>query len=92
MISRTPKGFAINGHPIVSGSTFDLLGVALLITLAKLFSQCTILMLDEAGAGADSTRSAAMLGTLAGAGFDQVFFITHKDADEGACDNLLEIA
>ncbi len=90
-ITRTSKGFAINNHPIVSGSTFDLLGVALLMTLAKLFSRCTILMLDEAGAGADAKRSAALLGTLASAGFDQILFITHKDADESACDNLLEL-
>jgi len=91
-ITRTTKGFAINNHPIVSGSTFDCLGLSLLMTLAKLFSRCTILMLDEVGAGADEKRAAMMLGTLAGAGFNQVFFITHRNTDEAACENLLEVA
>jgi ABC-type transport system involved in cytochrome bd biosynthesis fused ATPase/permease subunit len=91
-ITRTPKGFSINGHPIVSGSTFDCLGLALLMTLTKLFSRCSILMLDEVGAGADEKRAAMMLGTLAGAGFSQVFFITHRNTDESASDNLLEVA
>jgi len=91
-ITRSPKGFLVNNHPIVSGSTFDCLGLSLLMTLTKLFSCCSILMLDEVGAGADEKRAAMMLGTLAGSGFSQVFFITHRQSDESACENLLEVA
>jgi DNA repair exonuclease SbcCD ATPase subunit len=91
IIKRSPKGFLINLHPVVSGSTFDLLGLALRITLAKLFSQCGILVLDEAGAGMDLDRSALMLGVLAAAGFEQVLHITHRDTDEAAGEHLLVI-
>ncbi len=91
VISRSAKGFLVNRHPVVSGSTFDLLGLALRITLAKLFSNCGILVLDEAGAGMDLDRSALMLGVLAAAGFEQVLHITHRDTDEAAGEHLLVI-
>jgi DNA repair exonuclease SbcCD ATPase subunit len=91
VVTRSSKGFMINGRPLVSGSTFDILGLALRITLVKLFSQCKLLILDEANAGADEDRTALMLGTLATAGFDQVLFVSHKPQDENACDHLIMV-
>jgi len=91
IVARTPKGFTINGGKVVSGSTMDILGLALRITVVKMFSSCGIMICDEANAGADVNRSAAMTATVSGAGFDQVFLITHKDVDESGCDHLIEL-
>lgn len=91
VVGRSPKGFVINGGRVVSGSTQDLLGLALRVAMVKMFSQCGILLLDEANAGADAQRSSAITGTLSGSGFDQVVLITHKDVDEAGCDSLIEL-
>lgn len=88
-VVRTPKGFVTNDEEYISGSTSDVLGLSLRVTMAKMFSTCGILVIDEGNAGASADRSAAMTATLAGAGFDQEVLVTHKDVDEAGCDQLI---
>jgi exonuclease SbcC len=91
-LSRGEGGFLIDGQASrPSGSTADVLGLAIRITIAKLFSDCRILVLDEPSAGCDEERTALMTGGLLASGFDQVILVTHKDVDESAGGHLIEL-
>lgn len=92
VVSRDQKGFMVDGkHSSPSGSTLDILGLALRITVSKMFASCGFLWVDEASAGCDDTRTVAMTSTLANAGFEQVVLISHKDIDEAGADLLITI-
>lgn len=91
VVERKPGGFYVDGCKRPSGSTKDILGLALRVALLRTFSACNILFLDEAGAGCDDTRSALITAVLSAAGFDQILMITHKDLDEVGADNLVTI-
>ena len=93
-VSRDAKGFKVDGRGIrgLSGSTLDALGLAIRMSLSKLFLPgVPLLVLDEAFAGAEPTRELAGISTIASAGFSQVLFITHSDAPESIADNLIEL-
>ncbi len=92
VVTKSKQGFLVDGsNSRPSGSTLDVLGLALRITIAKVFSTCGVLILDEPSAGCDEERTALMTAGLVSAGFDQVILVTHKQADEGAAGNLIQL-
>jgi len=84
-LSMSKKGILVDGHlSAPSGSTLDVLGLALRLAMSKLFANNGLCILDEPSAGCDDARTAAMTGGLLAAGFDQVLMVTHKDVDDQA--------
>lgn len=92
VVLRSGKGFAVDGKTSrPSGSTLDILGLALRIVISKIFADCGLLVIDEPSAGCDATRTGNMVEVMAGAGFEQVIWVTHDDATESWATNLIEL-
>jgi DNA repair exonuclease SbcCD ATPase subunit len=93
IVTRGPGGFLIDGHGgRLSGSTADVLGLALRIVVAKVFAPTGLLILDEPSSGCDQRRTASMTGVLAASGFEQVIIISHNDLTESLSElNLIEL-
>ena len=94
VVTRDADGFKVNGRSIegLSGSTNDALGLAIRMALSKLFlPSVPFLFIDEGFAGADANRELAGVGTLAGAGFNQVLLITHSSLPETVADTLITL-
>lgn len=94
VVTKGKDGFSVNGATFtsLSGSTLDLLGLAIRIALVKTFiPRCSFLILDEPFAACDEERSARMLGFIAAAGFQQTIVITHEEASEAVADNLVYV-
>lgn len=92
VVERTDTGFTVNGRSIkgLSGSTEDALGLAIRISLSKLFIPwVSVLLLDESFSACDDGRELAGISTLAGAGFGQIILVTHSDAPESIANNLI---
>lgn len=85
VVAKEKDGFTVNGRSVdsLSGSTLDLLGLAIRAALVKTFVPgCPFIILDEPSASCDASREASMLGYVAAAGFKQVLLVTHSDAVE----------
>lgn len=93
IVTREGDKFLINGRSSsVSGSTLDILGLAIRCALVKTFiPNCPFLVLDEPSAACDADRTAALIGFVAGAGFKQILLVTHEDASEALSSNLIQI-
>lgn len=94
IVAKGKDGFTVNGQTVgsLSGSTLDLLGLAIRVALTKTFlPQCPLLILDEPFAACDDGRSAAMLGFIQGSGFAQIILVTHEDASETVADHLITL-
>jgi DNA repair exonuclease SbcCD ATPase subunit len=94
IVQKGEAGFLINGKAATSysGSTLDLLGLALRCALIKTFvPNCSFLVLDEPSSACDQARTNAMLGYIAASGFKQVLLVTHNEASESFADNLIEL-
>ena len=94
VIAKGKDGFTCNGETVsaLSGSTLDLLGLAIRVALVKTFLPHTsFLVLDEPSAACDADRTASMLGFIATCGFKQTLLVSHEDASEAAADNLITI-
>lgn len=94
VVSKGKDGFCVNGEAFtsLSGSTLDLLGLAIRIALVKTFIPAsTFLVLDEPFAACDDERSARMLGFIASSGFAQTIVITHEDNSEAVADTLINL-
>lgn len=94
IVAKGKDGFTVNGQTVgsLSGSTLDLLGLAIRVALTKTFlPQCPLLILDEPFAACDDDRSAAMLGFIQGSGFAQIILVTHEDASETVADHLITL-
>lgn len=90
-LDMSKKGILVDGHlSAPSGSTLDILGLALRLAMSKLFANNGLCILDEPSAGCDDERTAAMTAGLLSSGFDQVILVTHKDVDESA-GHLIEL-
>lgn len=90
-VTRSKGGFLVDGHKRPSGSTKDILGLALRMVVTKMFTSCDILFLDEVASGCDGERAARVFQTAASAGFNQVLMITHNDRDETGDVNLIQL-
>jgi DNA repair exonuclease SbcCD ATPase subunit len=94
IVTKGKDGFRVNGQAVesLSGSTLDLLGLALRSALLRTFvPHCDLLILDEPAAAMDQSRTEAMMGFIKTAGFGQTILITHESVSEAVCDNILEI-
>ena len=93
-ITKSKDGFACNGAPIssLSGSTLDLLALAIRCSLTRTFlPQANFLMLDEPGAAMDQDRVLTMLGFIAATGFQQVLLVSHEDVVDTVADTLIQL-
>lgn len=94
VVEKSGKEFTVNGRSVagLSGSTKDVLGLAIRIALTATFlPHVRFLVLDEPWAACDSTRSERGLGFLKSTGFEQVLLITHDEASEAVADSLIYI-
>lgn len=94
VVGKGDNGFTVDGCDIgsLSGSTLDILGIALRVALVKTFTpQSNLLFLDEPFAACDTDRQTQVLGFLVSAGFKQVVVITHEDTSELVGSSLIEL-
>lgn len=94
VVSKGTDGFMVNGRSVasLSGSTLDILGLAVRVSLTKTFLPgCQFLILDEPGAAMDDSREGLLLGFLASVGFSQVLLVTHSDISDSVADKLIEL-
>jgi DNA repair exonuclease SbcCD ATPase subunit len=94
VVTKDLAGFKVNGRPIegLSGSTLDILGLAIRLALVRTFLPATpLLILDEPSAACDADRTQAMMGFLVGSGFDQMLLVTHEDMSERVAENLIAL-
>lgn len=92
--TRSTEGFLVDGKPIeiLSGSTKDILGLALRLGLTKIFFPLAdFQILDEPSAAADAERTNLITETLLASGLQQIIMVTHKSSDEVYCSNLIAI-
>lgn len=88
------KGFLVDGKPVAvySGSTQDILALALRKTLVKVFlPNVDFLILDEPAAGCDENREAALIATVSNAGFSQTLLVTHSDIADSFAQTLVTL-
>ena len=93
-VTRSDNGFLVDGQAIagLSGSTLDILGLAIRVALVRTFLPNTsYLLLDEPCAAMDSVRTETLLGFLATAGFDQVIMCSHDDLSESVAEHVLRV-
>lgn len=94
VVTRDKGGFKVNGQDVdsLSGSTLDLLGLAIRVALIKTFiPNCPFLILDEPFAAADTDRTQDALAFIQAVEIPQVILITHEDVSESVADNLIEL-
>ena len=94
VVTKSKDGFSVNGHAVqtLSGSTLDLLGLALRVALTRTFiPHSPFLILDEPFSACDVDRSVAMLGFIKSSGFTQTILVTHDEISETVADNLVEL-
>lgn len=92
IVVRTANGFAVDGKTSrPSGSTLDILGLALRIVVSKVFANCGLMVIDEPSSGCDKGRTANMAAVMMGSGFDQVIWVSHSDIAEAGAVNLIEL-
>ena len=94
LVTKTTDGFVVDGHSAstLSGSTLDILGLAVRVALVKTFvPHAALLVLDEPTAAMDVERTAITLGFLAKTGFRQTIIVSHEEATEAVADNLIEL-
>lgn len=93
-VTRGPDGFMVDGHPVstLSGSTKDILGLAIRIALTRTFLPgISLLLLDEPNAAMDDERTANVLGFLGGAGFDQIVVVSHDEMTVDVADHIVTL-
>lgn len=92
VVVRTANGFAVDGKSSrPSGSTLDILGLALRIVVSKVFANCGLMVMDEPTAYCDRSRELNTLAMLQSAGFDQVIWVSHSDLSEEGAACLIEL-
>ncbi|MRN38562.1 hypothetical protein CRG49_002015 [Neisseria sp. N95_16] len=94
VVGREDNGFSVDGNDVssLSGSTLDVLGLALRVSLTKTFlPETSFLLLDEPFAACDSERQTQALGFVTSVGFNQVIIITHEETTEAVSDYLITL-
>lgn len=94
VVQRQGKIFTVNGKGIggLSGSTKDILGLAIRLALTKTFlPNASFLLLDEISAACDPERTAVMLGFLQATGVPQTILVTHELESEAVADNMIQL-
>ncbi len=94
IVTKEASGFKVNGQAVesLSGSTLDVLGIALRCSLLRTFiPQCGLLVLDEPAQGCDATRTESMLGFLQSLGMGQTLLVTHESISESISSNVIQL-
>lgn len=94
VVTKDSDGFKVNGASIksLSGSTLDVLALAVRVALTKTFiPNSSLLVLDEPGAGCDRVRMASLLGFLSSVGFKQVLLASHDALSQDVADNVINL-
>ena len=94
VVTRGADGFMVDGHAVatLSGSTKDILGLAIRIALTRTFLPgISLLMLDEPNAAMDDERTANVLGFLGGAGFNQIIVVSHDEMTVDVADHVVTL-
>ena len=94
VVARTAAEFTVDGKSVkaLSGSTKDMLGLAIRLALGKVFlPSVSFIFVDEAFAGCDVGREVRGLGALASAGFTQTVLVTHRDLADSLADTFVQL-
>lgn len=94
VVTKDSDGFKVNGRSVksLSGSTIDVLALAVRVALTKTFiPNSPLLVLDEPAHGCDTDRTASMLGFLASIGFTQLLVASHDELSEAVADNVISL-
>lgn len=94
VVSKEANGFKVNGQSIesLSGSTIDVLALAVRVALTKTFiPHATFMVLDEPAHGCDNTRTGNVLGFLSSVGFAQTLLASHDELSESVADNVISL-
>jgi len=94
VVTKDSDGFKVNGSSVksLSGSTLDVLALAIRVALTKTFIPNTsLLILDEPGAGCDRDRMASLLGFLSSVGFRQVILASHDVLSQDVADIVINL-
>lgn len=92
VVTKDSDGFKINGKGVdgFSGSTKDVLALAIRVALTKTFiPQASFIILDEPAHGCDNSRTGNVLGFLASVGFSQTLLASHDELSESVADNVV---
>ena len=92
VVGRSADGFEVDGKPAadLSGSTLDILGLAVRISLMRAFLPGVgLLILDEPAAAMDAAREERLLAALATLDFDQVLMVSHGDTAKAVAGNVV---
>ena len=93
-VTRSSDGFRVNDKPVaaLSGSTLDVLGLAVRVNLLRAFLPGVgMLILDEPTAACDDDREATLLGTLVSLGLDQVLLVSHSDSAKAVAGDVVQL-
>lgn len=94
VVTKGAKAFRINDRNVdsYSGSTIDVLALALRVALTKTFvPEAPFLSLDEPAHGCDKERTGNILGFLSSTGFPQVLLASHDELSTSVADNVISI-
>lgn len=94
VVTKDSDGFKVDGYPVagLSGSTLDILGLAIRVALTRTFlPNAPFMVLDEPCAAMDTARTEATLGFIVACGFKQILWTTHEDTSETVADHLVHI-
>jgi DNA repair exonuclease SbcCD ATPase subunit len=92
VVSKDSDGFKVNGQSVdsLSGSTLDVLALAIRVALTKTFvPHAGFMVLDEPAHGCDTTRTGNVLGFLAAVGFTQTLLASHDELSEAVADKVV---
>lgn len=91
-VTKDASGFKVNDRSVesLSGSTLDVLALAIRVALTKTFiPHVTFMSTDEPAHGCDTVRTSNVLGFLSSVGFDQVLLASHDELSEAVADNCV---
>lgn len=91
-VGRSGDGFEVDGKPAadLSGSTLDILGLAVRISLMRAFLPGVgLLILDEPAAAMDAAREDRLLSALVTLDFGQVLMVSHGDTAKAVAGNVI---
>ena len=92
VVGRSADGFEVDGKPAadLSGSTLDILGLAVRISLMRAFLPGVgLLILDEPAAAMDAAREERLLAALATLDFSQVLMVSHGDTAKAVAGSVI---
>lgn len=93
IVTKDAAGFRVNGRGgSLSGSTLDMLALAIRVALSKTFvPHANFMVLDEPAHGCDNVRASALLGFLSGVGFEQTILASHDELSESVADTVINL-